>query len=72
MTPQEQVIKDGYANYKNGKKINDVELAALIENHKNIIHAIDLIDDRKYDIFRNNIFLDLDQFELFQRNRNKK
>lgn len=66
------LVQEGYKNYRKGDPISDEQLKALIKNHKQILSGLDEINDRRFDLFRNQVNSDLINFEGFKKARERK
>lgn len=62
-------VSESYKKFRKGDSISDDELSALIKNHKQLLKNIDELNDRRFDLFRNQLRWDLNSFEGFQEAR---
>lgn len=62
-------VLNGLDNYRKGNPITDVELDALIANHKQLLMGLDELNEERYLLFRKNITSDLSQFESYKESR---
>ena len=68
----ENSIEQIYKNFRSGQPISDNELSALIKNHKQMVDNLEKLNDRRFDLFRNQLNSDLYSLEGYVISRKQK
>lgn len=67
-----KLIEQGYKNFRSGDPITNMELEALINNHKAILEGMDKLNDQRFSLFASQLRHELYSLEGFKEARARK